>query len=464
MSSISVMEIFSIGIGPSSSHTVGPMRAARRFIYELFEREFLEDTAKVIVELYGSLAMTGKGHATDIAVLLGLEGETPEGVDPSSVQMRVQHIHQAKTLRLFGREEIAFNPDEHLKFLRGKRLPFHSNALKFRAFNKSGVLLHSQLYYSIGGGFIIDQEEAIGGIQKEPRAPVAFPYTTAEELLTHCKREGKPIWEIVLQNERSVRSDDEIYAGIFRIWEAMQLSVERGIMTDGILPGGLGVKRRAPALYDALSGSEERIASDPTLVMEWVSLFALAVNEENAAGGRVVTAPTNGSAGVIPAVLHYAQKFVPQFNEEAIVPFFLTTTAIAILFKEGASISAAEMGCQGEIGVSSAMAAAGLASMLGASPEQIANAAEIAMEHHLGLTCDPVAGLVQIPCIERNTMGANKAIVAARLALRGDGRHKVSLDAVIAAMNETGKNMMSIYKETSEGGLALQIPVSMPAC
>ncbi len=464
MSSISVLEIFSIGIGPSSSHTVGPMRAARRFLYELFEREFLEDSAKIIVELYGSLAMTGKGHATDIAILLGLEGETPEGVDPNSVASRVEAIQLHKTLRLFGREQISFDPEQHIQFLKGKRLPFHSNALKFRAFDKDGRLLHSQLYYSVGGGFVIDHEEAMNGPKPTQKTEVPFPYKTAEELLAHCNRECRPIWEIVLQNERVKHSDEEIRNGILRLWEVMRTSVERGILTNGILPGGLNVQRRAPLLYDSLVGSEERLGTDPTLVMEWVSLFALAVNEENAAGGRVVTAPTNGSAGVIPAVLHYAQKFIPDFDEEAIIQFFLTATAIAILYKEGASLSAAEMGCQGEIGVSSSMAAAGLTAILGGSVEQIENAAEIAMEHHLGLTCDPVGGLVQIPCIERNTMGANKAILAARLALRGDGTHRVSLDACIRAMNETGKNMMNIYKETSEGGLALQISVGSPTC
>jgi L-serine dehydratase len=440
------------------------MRAARKFIFELFEREFLEDSSKVIVELYGSLAMTGKGHATDLAVLLGLEGETPEGIDPATVPHRIEMIQKGKKLRLFGRETISFDPDVDLKFLKGKRLPFHSNALKFKAYDKRGELLHAQLYYSVGGGFVIDHEEAINGAKPTAQKPVPYPYKTAEELLAHCQREGRSIWEIVLDNERTRRSDEEIRAGIFRIWDAMQLSVDRGILTNGILPGGLNVVRRAPKLYDSLVGSEDRMGSDPMLAMEWVSLFALAVNEENAAGGRVVTAPTNGSAGVIPAVLHYAQKFISTFNEEAIVQFFLTATAMAILFKEGASLSAAEMGCQGEIGVSSSMAAAGLTAILGGTTEQIENAAEIAMEHHLGMTCDPVGGLVQIPCIERNAMGANKAIVAARLAMRGDGTHRVSLDAVIRAMNETGKNMMSIYKETSEGGLALQISVNSPAC
>lgn len=465
MSLISVLDVFSIGVGPSSSHTVGPMRAARRFLVELKEREFLEDIGSLRVELYGSLAMTGKGHATDIAVLLGLEGETPEGVDPNSIPHRVADIQNRKAIRLFGKQEIPFDPDSDLLFLKGKRLPYHSNAMRMTAFDEEGRKLHSQLYYSVGGGFVVDQEEAVRTepVRKEEHS-IPFPFKTAEELLEHCARERKEIWEIVWDNERSRRSNEQIEQGIFRIWDAMQQSVKRGLETGGELPGGLQVQRRAPSLHKMLLASQDKIAEDPTLVMEWVSLYALAVNEENAAGSRVVTAPTNGSAGVIPAVLHYAKKFLPSFSEQGIPIFFLTATAMAILYKEGASLSAAEMGCQGEIGVSSSMAAAGLAALLGGTVHQIENAAEIAMEHHLGMTCDPVGGLVQIPCIERNTMGAIKAITAARLALRGNGQHRVSLDAVIRAMRETGENMKSIYKETSEGGLALQVSVAVPAC
>jgi len=444
---VSVFEIFSIGIGPSSSHTVGPMRAARRFLSELFERELFEDTTKVVVELYGSLAMTGKGHATDIAVLLGLEGEVPEGVDPNSVPGRMAEIERTQQVRLFGKHPISYD----LQFLKQKRLPFHSNAIRFKAYNGTEIL-HSQLYYSVGGGFVVDHEEALNPTPKES-GKVPFPFKTAEELLSY----NKPIWEVVLANEKR-----DVRFGILKIWNVMQESVQRGLSMEGELPGGLNVQRRAKKLYEALIDAE--ISDDPTLVMEWVSLYALAVNEENAAGGRVVTAPTNGSSGVIPAVLHYCQKFVPGFNEDKIVQFFLTAAAMAILYKEGASLSAAEMGCQGEVGVSSSMAAAGLCAILGGTNAQIENAAEIAMEHHLGMTCDPVGGLVQIPCIERNTMGANKAIVAARLAMRGDGNHRVSLDAVIRAMNETGKNMMTIYKETSEGGLAAQVSVAVPTC
>lgn len=464
MSSVSVFDVFSIGIGPSSSHTVGPMRAARRFLFELFEREFLEDVAAISVELYGSLAMTGKGHATDIAVLLGLEGELPESVNPNEVAKRVAAISDLQILHLFGKYPISFNPETDLHFLKGMRLPYHSNALRFKAIAKDGSLLHSQLYYSIGGGFILDHQQAMGTPQEKESLTVPFPYQTAEELMAHARRENKKIWEIVLCNEQIHRSEAEIRAGILKIWDVMEESVNRGLSIEGEIPGGLGVQRRAPQLYRDLLAVEHTLSADPTLVMEWVGLYAIAVNEENAAGGRVVTAPTNGSAGVIPAVIHYGLKFVPGFDEEAIIRFFLTATAVAILYKAGASISAAEMGCQGEIGVSSSMAAAGLAAILEGSNEQVENAAEIAMEHHLGMTCDPVGGLVQIPCIERNTMGANKAIIAARLALRGNGSHRVSLDAVIRAMNETGKDMLSKYKETSEGGLALQISVATPAC
>ena len=464
MSSISLFDVFSIGIGPSSSHTVGPMRAARRFLFDLFEREFLDDVGRITIELYGSLAMTGKGHATDIAVLLGLEGELPECINPDEVAGRIEAITKFKQLKLFSKYPIEFDPEVDLSFLKGKRLPYHSNALRFRALNKDGGILHTKLFYSVGGGFVIDHEEAMGEPKTFKTVDVPFPYKTAEELMSHCCAEGKQIWEIVLLNELAHRSEADIRAGIIKIWDVMAESVTRGISMEGILPGGLGVKRRAAALHRALLSLEHTIQYDPTLVMEWVSLYALAVNEENAAGGRVVTAPTNGSSGVIPAVIHYCLKFVPGFGEEEIIRFFLTATAMGILFKEGASISAAEMGCQGEIGVSSSMAAAGLAAILGATNEQVENAAEIAMEHHLGLTCDPIGGLVQIPCIERNTMGANKAILAARLALRGDGTHRVSLDACIQAMNETGKDMHSKYKETSEGGLALQISVAVPAC
>jgi L-serine dehydratase len=440
------------------------MRAARRFLVDLKEREFLEDVHSLKIELYGSLAMTGKGHATDLAVLLGLEGETPEKVDPDTVPHRIAAIQNSKKLSLFGKYPIAFDPDIDLCFHMHKRLPYHSNAMRMTAFNQKGKKLYSQLYYSVGGGFVIDHKEAVEGVPATPKPTVPYNFTTAEELLNHCKAKNKAIWQIILANEKAMHSEKKTRHGVDQIWDVMRGSIERGIRTTGELPGGLNVKRRAPELYKILKGSEKKLAKDPTLVMEWVSLYALAVNEENAAGSRVVTAPTNGSAGVIPAVLSYCEKFVPDFDEEKRFQFFLTCSAIAILYKLGSSISAAEMGCQGEIGVSSSMAAAGLTAILGGSNEQIENAAEIAMEHHLGMTCDPVGGLVQIPCIERNTMGAIKAINAARLAMRGDGTHRVSLDACIRAMKETGENMKSIYKETSEGGLALQISVNVPAC
>jgi L-serine dehydratase len=461
---VSVFQIFSIGIGPSSSHTVGPMRAARHFLVELFEREFLEDVARIETELFGSLAMTGKGHATDLAVLLGLEGETPEGVDPAYAESRRKALIVPGQIRLMGRYPIDFNPQQDILFLMGKRLRYHSNAMRMTAYGSSGKQICSQIYYSVGGGFVVDHLEA-----KQGRAAsswdVPYPFKTASELLTHCENEKMAIWELVLENEKTRASEQEIRKGILNIWKTMQQCVERGLQNEGELPGGLKVKRRAKELFQQLQHADANLAEDPTLVLEWISLFALAVKEENAVGGRVVTAPTNGAAGIIPAVLHYADKFHPYFDEEDVVIFFLTAAAIAILYKEGASLSAAEMGCQGEVGVACSMAAGALAAILGGSNGQIENAAEIGMEHNLGLTCDPVGGLVQIPCIERNTMGALKAVNAAKLALRADGKsHRVSLDAVIRAMRETGENMKSIYKETSEGGLALQVSVSVPAC
>lgn len=458
---VSVFQIFSIGIGPSSSHTVGPMRAARRFLSELFEREFLEDVARIETELFGSLAMTGRGHATDLAVLLGLEGLTPESVDPGYAEERRSALQKPGELLLMGRYAIDFDPERDLLFRMGKRLRFHSNGMKITAYATNGKKLHSQVYYSVGGGFVVDQHEAKAG-RVAAEVEVPFPFKTGSELLEHCRRSDLAIWEVMLENEKVRASEEEIRRGILKIWRVMKECVERGLQGEGELPGGLRVQRRAGSLYRQLMTSDD---DDPTQVLEWVSLFALAVNEENAAGGRVVTAPTNGAAGVIPAVLHYAEKYLPFFSEDEIVIFFLTAAALAILYKEGASLSAAEMGCQGEVGVACSMAAGALAAVLGASNEQIENAAEIGMEHNLGLTCDPVAGLVQIPCIERNTMGALKAINAAKLAMRSDGKsHRVSLDAVIRAMRETGKNMKSVYKETSEGGLALQVSVAAPAC
>ncbi len=461
---VSVFELFSIGIGPSSSHTVGPMRAARLFVHELRENGHLANAHRVTVELFGSLAMTGKGHATDIAVLLGLEGETPEEIDPCSVEGRISAITTRAQLNLGGLHTVTFDRENDLIFHMGKRFTFHSNALRFRAYDVRKEILHSAIYYSVGGGFVVTQEEALSPVVSHGMDDsVPYPFQTCEELLGHCKENGFTIAELVLENEKTWKTEAEIRKGILRIWDVMKESVSRGLSQEGILPGGLNVKRRAKQMLNALVANNGQM-HDPSEVFDWVSLFALAVNEENAAGGRVVTAPTNGAAGVIPAVLHYYLKFIPEASEEGIIRFFLTATAIGILYKEGASLSAAEMGCQGEVGVATSMAAGGLAAALHATNAQIENAAEIGMEHNLGLTCDPVGGLVQIPCIERNTMGAIKAINATRLALHGDGEHCVTLDQVIAAMRQTGEDMQSKYKETSEGGLALHVPVNLPEC
>lgn len=460
---VSVFELFSIGIGPSSSHTVGPMRAARKFAQQLQEEEKMGSIGSLTVELFGSLAMTGHGHATDIALLLGLGGYAPEDIDPNSVEGYVNNVKGTGFIKLLGKRSIPFAVEKNLLFHKGKRLPFHSNALRFQAFDMRGREIASEIFYSVGGGFVINHEEIHAPALGTHMTKVPYPFKTARELLAHCIRENLSIAELVMANEKSKRQEDEIIRGILRIWNVMEACVTRGCLQEGILPGGLNVKRRAAALYKTLTLKGD-IQKDPTEVMDWVSLFALAVNEENAAGGRVVTAPTNGASGVIPAVLHYYMKFTPNPSEEGIIRFFLTATAIGILYKEGASLSAAEMGCQGEVGVACSMAAGGLAAALGGSIFQIENAAEIGMEHNLGLTCDPIGGLVQVPCIERNTMGAIKAINACRLALHGDGSHLVSLDDVITAMRHTGEDMKSIYKETSEGGLAAHVSVALAEC
>ncbi len=461
---VSLFQLFSIGIGPSSSHTVGPMRAARLFALELESLGLLRLTSSLKIELFGSLAMTGKGHATDIAVLLGMEGESPESVDPHVVQPRVARIAEEGTLNLLGLHTIPFSIDEDLLFHKGKRFPFHSNAMRLRACDSSGNPLFTDIYYSVGGGFVVTQEEALEPSFDAPSAPsIPFPFQTCAELLEHCNREKRTIAELMMENEKTWRTEKEVRQGILAIWKVMQECVERGICEEGILPGGLNVRRRAKEMHRTLTKNGPEIG-DPSELFDWVSLFALAVNEENAAGGRVVTAPTNGAAGIIPAVLHYYQKFIPTFSDDGVVTFFLTAAAIGILYKEGASLSAAEMGCQGEVGVATSMAAGGLAAALGSSNEQVENAAEIGMEHNLGLTCDPIGGLVQIPCIERNTMGAIKAINAMRLATHNDGDHRVRLDQVIAAMRHTGEDMQAKYKETSEGGLALHVPVNQPEC
>lgn len=457
---ISIFNLFSIGIGPSSSHTVGPMRAALIFGKELADKKELERVEAIVVELYGSLALTGKGHGTDVAVLLGLEGETPEGIDPAMIPKRLDEIRKSGFLFLLKQKKIAFNDSSHLIFHQDKQLPYHPNGMRFTAYDSKGKEINQHVYYSVGGGFIVKHEEAESkdSVLEEKNHPIPFPFKTAAELLAHCKREGKSIRDIVLANEMTWRSEGEIVSDVLKIWDVMQGCVKRGIAKEGILPGGLKVRRRAHAIYLKLKTKFPDKDWDPVSFLEWVSLWALAVNEENASGGRVVTAPTNGAAGVIPAVLHYYAQITKNPTEEGIVTFFLVAGAIGILYKEGASISAAEMGCMGEIGVACSMAAAGLTAALGGTDMQVENAAEIGMEHNLGLTCDPVMGLVQIPCIERNTMGAIKAINASVLALNGDGIHRVSLDQVIATMRETGHNMKHIYKETSLGGLAANVP------
>lgn len=451
---VSLFQLFSIGIGPSSSHTVGPMRAAHQFATHLQDTFGLDNISKVTVELYGSLAMTGVGHSTDKALFLGLEGETPEAVDPDLVDYRVARIQNENNIYLLGSVPIEYE----LIFHKGKRLPYHSNALRFKAYDLKGNLLINQLYYSVGGGFVV-----LHGQEEAPQVDVMpYEYATCEELLGHCRENDAMIYDIVMENEKALRTEKQVRKGILRIWEVMNNSMERGFLQEGVLPGGLEVKRRAPDIHRQLVNDGN--VNDPTEFMEWVSLYAMSVNEENAAGGRVVTAPTNGAAGVIPAVIRYYLDFTPNPTEEGIIKFMLTASAMGVLYKIGASISAAEMGCMGEIGVACSMAAAGLTAALGGTNEQIENAAEIGMEHNLGLTCDPIAGLVQIPCIERNTMGAIKAINASKLALRGDGTHRVSLDQVILAMRQTGEDMKSTYKETSEAGLAFHVSVSVPEC
>lgn len=456
---ISVFQLFSIGIGPSSSHTVGPMRAALKFIELLKEHKILTSINRIIVDLYGSLALTGKGHATDIAVLLGLEGETPERVDPHTIAQRVAAIKSEKKLTLKGSHPICFVYDSHLLFHKDKLLPKHPNGMRFTAFGTDGQELFSKVYYSVGGGFIVEHGETTADKNNdEGKELIPYPFRTADELLQICRRMNMRIADVVMENEKTWRSPEEIRNGLLAIWEVMQGCVERGCSHEGILPGGLNVKRRAAPLFKSLVAEKEHRRHDPVAAMKWASLWALAVNEENAAGGRVVTAPTNGAAGVIPAVLHYYTQFTDYPTKEGVIEFFLTAGAIGKLYKIGASISAAEMGCMGEVGVACSMAAAGLTAALGGTNEQVENAAEIGMEHNLGLTCDPIMGLVQIPCIERNTMGAVKAINASLLALAGDGTHRVSLDQVIATMRETGRDMQTIYKETSLGGLAVNVP------
>ncbi len=453
---ISVFDLFKIGIGPSSSHTVGPMRAARLFVSRLSEQQLLDRLARVRVELYGSLGATGKGHGTDKAVILGLEGELPEQVETATIPERLARIIQQGQLLLAGKQPLAFDVARDLVFHRRKTLPFHPNGMLFQAWDDAGELLLERTYYSVGGGFVVNQAAAGEDRIVEDTTRLPLPFTTAAQLLAHCDEQGFSISQVMLINECAWRSEDEVRNGLLHIWSVMQECVERGCHTEGVLPGGLKVKRRAARLYRQLS-HETGLPSVPLGTMDWVNLYALAVNEENAAGGRVVTAPTNGAAGIIPAVLHYFWRFCPGCTDEGIVRFLLTAGAIGILYKENASISGAEVGCQGEVGSACSMAAAALTEVNGGTPAQVENAAEIAMEHNLGLTCDPVGGLVQVPCIERNAMGAVKAINASRMALRGDGTHFVSLDKVIKTMRVTGADMQTKYKETARGGLAVNV-------
>ncbi len=452
---ISIFQLYSIGIGPSSSHTVGPMRAANRFCQSVNDHHCLSKGSRILIDLYGSLALTGKGHGTDLAVLLGLEGEQPESVDPNTAKQRSGAIIEARQLQLDG----SLTVDYELVFHKDKQLPFHPNGMKITLFDSESHVLLEKTYYSIGGGFILSHEEVAEDRQLgEEEHIVPYPFQTAKELINHCDEQNMTIAEIVMENEKSWRSVPEIISGLLNIWDVMQECIDRGCREEGILPGGLNVHRRAPSLLKNLEMHKEAGRVHPAQVMQWVSLWALAVNEENAAGGRVVTAPTNGAAGVIPAVLKYYLHFIEEATKDGVITFLKTAGAIGILYKAGASISAAEMGCMGEVGVACSMAAAGLTAALGGTNSQIENAAEIGMEHNLGLTCDPVMGLVQIPCIERNTMGAIKAINASLLALEGDGKHRVSLDQVINTMRQTGRDMQTIYKETSLGGLAVNVP------
>jgi L-serine dehydratase len=458
---ISVFDLFSVGIGPSSSHTVGPMKAANSFSALLKQQHKLTQTAHIKVELFGSLAFTGKGHGTDNAILLGLEGAMPDTVDPDHIKPHANEIIKHNKLNLCNTHVITFNYLSDMIFNFKDLLPEHTNGMRYTAYDNQNDVLLSKIYYSIGGGFIIEED-------KSPTAPLLqkgelprclpYPFSRADTLLDLCEKNQLSIAELMLANELTYRTEEQINDGMLHLADIMRECIDKGCATDGILPGGLNVKRRAYSLHQKLLAKGRPSSKDHTDSMEWLNLYAIAVNEENAAGGRIVTAPTNGAAGVIPAVLHYYLTFYPQAKREDAIIFLLTAGAIGILYKRNASISGAEVGCQGEVGSACSMAAAGFTAVLGGTLQQIENAAEIAMEHHLGLTCDPINGLVQIPCIERNAMGSVKAVNAARLALLGDGSHFVSLDKVIATMKQTGKDMMTIYKETSLGGLAANLP------
>ncbi len=465
---ISVFDLFKSGIGPSSSHTVGPMVAARRFVMALRDGGAIESVVRCKVELFGSLGATGKGHGSDTAVLLGLEGEHPTTVEVDQIPDRLERIRDHREVSLPGGHVIAFDEKRDLVMHKRRALPFHPNAVSFKASDAQGEVVLARTYYSVGGGFVLDESAAEGDpVVKADETIVPYPFTTGDHLLELCAEHGMTISQLMMHNECVWQSEAEVREKLLALWHIMQACVSRGCQVTGVLPGGMKVRRRAAELYQKLSQNPEASMRDPLTVMDWVNLYALAVNEENAAGGRVVTAPTNGAAGIIPAVLHYYDRFVPGATEDGVVDFLLTAGAIGILYKENASISGAEVGCQGEVGSACSMAAGALAAVLGGSPEQVENAAEIGMEHNLGLTCDPVGGLVQVPCIERNAMGSIKAINAARIALRGDGKHFVSLDKVIKTMRDTGADMKTKYKETARGGLAvnvIEVPVSFPDC
>lgn len=458
---LSVFDMFSIGIGPSSSHTVGPMKAAQRFATTLVNDVLpnARDTQlRVIAELYGSLAATGEGHGTGPAVLLGLEGHDPTSIDPSVIIPRAKEIAQQQSIQLCGHTTLPFNPTSDLLFHRRKNLPLHANAMTLSLIGDQERPIFSRTYYSVGGGFVAT-EKADGSLDiSEDQTELPYPFNNSKSLLAQCQQHSLRISELMRANERAWRNDSQIDAQAMQLWKVMKECVQNGLKQHGLLPGGLNVKRRAPSLYEGLIQREGMQLITPGLTaMDWVNVFSLAVSEENAAGGRMVTAPTNGAAGIIPSVMHYYQKFCPNSKEQDSIDFLLASGAIGILFKKNASISGAEVGCQGEVGSACAMAAAGLTEVLGGTPEQVENAAEIALEHNLGLTCDPVGGLVQVPCIERNAMAAMKAINATSMALRGDGEHTISLDKAIHTMRETGKDMLDKYKETSRGGLAVNI-------
>ncbi len=447
----SLFDLFKIGIGPSSSHTVGPMRAARRFCVELDAAGLLETTSRVTVEMYGSLALTGHGHGTDRAILLGLLGEQPDKIDPAAVEAILSKVREERKIALLGKRAVAFHEAEDLVWRRTEILQAHSNGMRYSAYAANGGLLQEKIFYSIGGGFIRAEGEDVAA---PTSTTIPYPFRSAAQLLEIAEQHGLTIWQLMLANEAATRGEDGVRAGVRRIWQTMQTCTERGLTTEGTLPGGLNVRRRAPEMRAKLLVKK---SGDPLAAMDWLTLYAIAVNEENAAGGRVVTAPTNGAAGVVPAVAHYYRNFVPGADDEGILRYFLTAAAIGVLYKENASISGAEVGCQGEVGVACSMAAGGLAAAMQGTNSDIEHAAEVGMEHNLGMTCDPIGGLVQIPCIERNAMGAVKAVNACRIAMNEAGEHKVSLDQVIRTMYLTGLDMQSRYKETSQAGLALNI-------